>query len=86
MISVIRTGGSREKFNRKRIVDALLKETKLCEELFRVPAATEFQANQISFLVENAVSSLMTQIVTVRTIREIMCSILLEQRCEPLNL
>lgn len=83
MTDVIRTDGSREPFKRKRIVDALLKETKLCEDLFGVPGATEFQAEQIAILVENAVNSLTPQYVTSHTIREIMCSILLEQRREP---
>jgi hypothetical protein len=69
MITVIRTDGTWENFNRQRIVDALLTETKLCEELFGVPGATEFQANRIAILVEGAMNSLTTQSVTSHTIK-----------------
>jgi hypothetical protein len=34
MVMVIRTDGSKEHFNRNRIINAILQETKLCEELF----------------------------------------------------
>lgn len=80
---VVRTDGTTEPFNRHRIVDALLNETKLCEELFGVPGATRFQAEQISILVENAVNGMMVTRVTSHTIREIMCSILREECKEP---
>ncbi len=83
MVYVIRTDGKREEFNRQRIVDALIRETTLCADLFSVPGATRFQAEQIAILVENAVNSLMTRNVTSHTIREIMCSMLIEQQKEP---
>jgi Oxygen-sensitive ribonucleoside-triphosphate reductase len=83
MNHVVRTDGTIEPFDRQRIVDSLQKETTLCEELFDVPGASPFQANQISVLVENACNSLMTRTVTSHTIREILCSILIEQNKEP---
>lgn len=76
-MQVMRTDGTTEEFDRRRIVDSILKETMLAEELFRVPSATESQAQHIAYNVEALVVGMKQRFVTSHTIRELVCNVML---------
>ncbi|MFX1491148.1 MAG: anaerobic ribonucleoside-triphosphate reductase [Promethearchaeota archaeon] len=66
-------------WNRQRIVDALVRETMLVQELFRIPSMTAKEAKVVAEKVENRIQQLELPFVSAPLIREIQNQILLEK-------
>ncbi len=65
-------------WNKRYIVDQLLRETKLCEKLLRIKAITKTEAEKIASIVEERVKKLDLKFVSAPLIREMVNNVLLE--------
>ena len=65
-------------WNRRYIVNQLLRETTLVEEFFKVPKITKDEANEISRIVEERIKNLGLSFISAPLIREMVNNVLLE--------
>ena len=72
-------------WNREAIVKQLLRETKLAEEFFGIPAMTRAEAEEIAREAETRILSMKAKFVSAPLIREIVNNILLEKSEERPN-
>lgn len=77
---VVRTSeGFIEAWNREKIVNQIVKETKLCEKFYKTPAATREEAEEIAKKAEKVIKNMGLTNLSGPLVREVVNNIMLEE-------
>lgn len=77
---VVRTSeGFIEAWNREKIVNQVVKETKLCEKFYKTPAATREEAEEIAKKAEKVIKNMGLANLSGPLVREVVNNIMLEE-------
>ena len=79
-LPVVRTSeGFIEAWNREKIVNQIVKETKLCEKFYKTPAATREEAEEIAKKAERVIKNMGLTNLSGPLVREVVNNIMLEE-------
>lgn len=77
---VVRTSeGFIEAWNREKIVNQIVKETKLCEKFYKTPAATKEEAEEVAKKAERVIRNMGLTNLSGPLVREVVNNIMLEE-------